>query len=185
MGRLGPSWAARWGQVAVLGASWGRLGRSWTRFWRQDGTKNRSKNRSKVRSNFKIDFWSYTLSFWSQHVRILGHLGRLGFSKIIGFPYVRLIFLKFVGRRFGRQLFRPKCAPRGRTLHQDERRTRKVRGQGRTWRGLTETLDRDFGQRLWTETLDRDFGQILCPNLARSSPVGRRIRHRACRDRRG
>ena len=119
---------------------------------------------------------------WSQHVRILGHLGRLGFSKIIGFPYVRLIFLKFVGRRFGRQLFRPRGAPRGRLRVQDERRTRRVRGRGRTWRGLTETLDRDFGQRLWTETLDRDFGQILCPNLARSSPVGRRIRHRALRD---
>ena len=112
----------------------------------------------------------------------MGHLGRLGFSKIIGFPYVRLIFLKFVGRRFGRQLFRPKCAPRGRLRVQDERRTRKVRGRGRTWRGLTETLDRDFGQRLWTETLDRDFGQILLSNLARSSPVGRRIRHRALRD---
>ena len=65
---------------------------------------------------------------------------------------------------------------------QNERPTMKVRGQGRTWRGLTETLDRDFGQRLWTETLDRDFGQILCPSLARSSPVGRRIRHRALRD---
>ena len=67
-------------------------------------------------------------------------------------------------------------------MHQDERRTRKVRGRGRTWRGLTETLDRDFGQRLWTETLDRDFGQTLHGDLARSSPVGRRIRHRALRD---
>ena len=120
--------------------------------------------------------------FGATHVRILGHLGRLGFSKIIGFPYVRLIFLKFVGRRFGRQLFRPTCAPRGRSVHQDGRRTRRVRGQGRTWRGLTETLDRDFGQRLWTETLDRDFGQTLHGDLARSSPVGRRIRHRALRD---
>ena len=109
-------------------------------------------------------------------------LGTLDFQKSLFFRWKTNYFLKFVGRRFGRQLFRPKCAPRGRLRVQDERRTRKVRGRGRTWRGLTETLDRDFGQRLWTETLDRDFGQILCPSLARSSPVGRRIRHRALRD---
>ena len=60
---------------------------------------------------------------------------------------------------------------------QDERPTRKVRAAGRTMEGFEET---------WTETLDRDTleveQRICCPNLARSSPVGRRIRHRALRD---
>ena len=60
-------------------------------------------------------------------------------------------FLKFVGRRFGRQLFRPRGAPRGRTVVQDERPTRKVRAAGRTMEGFEET---------WTETLDRDTLEV-------------------------
>ena len=55
------------------------------------------------------------------------------------------------GRRVGTRFFRPRGAPRGRGLVQDERPTRKVRAAGRIMEGFEET---------WTETLDRDTLEV-------------------------
>ena len=154
---LEATWAVLVASWAVLGAAWARLGPSWSGLgaklgpsgrlgrviWRQDGTKSRSKNRSKLRSYFKIDFWSYPGVFGTNMFRFWAILGALDFQK----PYI----LKFVGRRFGRQLFRPRGAPRGRRVVQDGRPTRKVRAAGRTMEGFEET---------WTETLERDTLEV-------------------------
>ena len=50
----------------------------------------------------RLGFLELQENFWEPTCRILGPLGRLGFSKIMVFLSDKPHFLKFVGRRFGR-----------------------------------------------------------------------------------
>ena len=130
---LGAAWAASWGQVAVLGASWahlgavlGRLGRqvgakwpSWARLGavlgglgRDLGAKMGPKIDQKTDQNLEAisrSIFGVTSEFLEPTCSDFGPSWTPWiFKKIMGFPFVRLMFLKFVGKRFGQAIFSTK-----------------------------------------------------------------------------